>query len=77
MSDTPRTDAAVDDTALENKNHPHTDWVTADFARELEHELSELRKHADAMCEDLDSWGGSDDVTKEIIASYRAKFPKP
>jgi hypothetical protein len=42
-SKTPLTDAEVNDTALENKNHPHTDWVTAHFARSLELQLVEAK----------------------------------
>ena len=46
MSDTPtpETDAAVNDAAFENKNHPHTDWVVASFARQLERERDEARQ---------------------------------
>lgn len=39
-TDTPRTDAELESTAFENKNHPHTDWVMATFARQLERELN-------------------------------------
>lgn len=38
---TPETDAAVDDTAFEDKNQVHTDWVTAFFSRKLERERDE------------------------------------
>lgn len=49
MSDrpTPETDAAVDDTAFEDKNQLHTDWVTAFFARKLERERDEAREDAE------------------------------
>lgn len=40
MSSTPRTDEEIESTALEDKNHPHTDWVPAFFARQLETELT-------------------------------------
>lgn len=40
MSDTPRTDIEVEQWVLECKNQPHTDWVTAFFARQLERELN-------------------------------------
>lgn len=43
-SPTPLTDAAVNDSALEDKNHPHTDWVPAHFARWLERELAEAKR---------------------------------
>lgn len=33
---TPLVEAAINDSAFENKNHPHTDWVPASFARNLE-----------------------------------------
>ena len=41
-TDTPLTDAEIESSVLENKNHPHTDWVTASFARGLEREISGL-----------------------------------
>jgi hypothetical protein len=40
MSDTPLTDEAVNDTALEDKNQPHTDWVTAHSCRLIERRLN-------------------------------------
>lgn len=43
MSDTPRTDGWIEESAFEDKNHPHTDWVPASFARELQRELSQLK----------------------------------
>lgn len=56
-TDTPRTDEVVNDTALENKNHPHTDWVTAHFARQLERELSQWRKMADRLVAVIEAVG--------------------
>ena len=41
MSDTPQTDAAIEDTILQDRNHPRIDWVPASFARELERERDE------------------------------------
>lgn len=49
MSDTPRTDAAM----WSETGFPAGCVTTAEFARELERELSELRKHTDAMAEGL------------------------
>lgn len=49
MSDTPLTDEQVEDHVLENRNHPHTDWVPASFARQLERELNELREEYETM----------------------------
>ena len=44
MSDTPETDAAVENTMLHDRNHPRIDWVPADFARQLERERDEARE---------------------------------
>ena len=44
MSDTPETDAAVENTMLHDRNHPRIDWVPADFARKLERERDEARE---------------------------------
>jgi hypothetical protein len=41
---TPLTDSAIEETAFENKNHPHTDWVAAFFARDLERKLALARE---------------------------------
>jgi hypothetical protein len=41
MSDTPQTDAVVEATILQDRNHPRIDWVPASFARELERERDE------------------------------------
>lgn len=54
MSTTPLTDCAVDDTALENKNAPHTDWVTAHFARTLETRLARLEAIAEGLYDALE-----------------------
>lgn len=43
-STTPLVDAAVDDTALEDKNQPHTDWITAYAGREIEAKMNEARR---------------------------------
>jgi len=45
MSDTPQTDAAVEATILQDRNHPRIDWVPASFARELERERDEARQN--------------------------------
>ena len=41
---TPLVDAAVNDTAFEDKSQPHTDWITAYAAREIEEKLN--KSHA-------------------------------
>jgi hypothetical protein len=46
VSETPLTDAEVNSSALENKNHPHTDWVPAYFARSLELKLHQAEQAA-------------------------------
>jgi len=52
MSDTPQTDAVVEATILQDRNHPRIDWVPASFARVLERERDEARnKMADALQE--------------------------
>lgn len=75
MSDTPRTDIAIYQISADSQK------VNADFARELERELSELRKHAETMCEDLErrneTVGGDFEFRSKLIAAYRSKFPKP
>lgn len=43
-STTPLVDAAVNDTAFEDKNQPHTDWITAHAGREIEARLNEARR---------------------------------
>jgi hypothetical protein len=43
-STTPLVDAAVDDTAFEDKNQPHTDWITAHAGREIEEKMNEARR---------------------------------
>jgi hypothetical protein len=43
MSETPLTDEAVNDTALEDKNQPHTDWVTAHSCRLIERRLNDAQ----------------------------------
>lgn len=43
---TPETDAEINDTALEDRNAPHTDWVRADFARKMERERDDWRSRA-------------------------------
>jgi hypothetical protein len=45
---TPRTDQQTEDSALEDKNHPHTDWVPAYFARKLELELQSMTRVAES-----------------------------
>lgn len=44
MSDTPETDAAVEDTILQDRNNSRIDWVPAFFARKLERERNEALK---------------------------------
>ena len=43
-STTPLVDAAVNDTAFEDKNQPHTDWITAYAGREIEAKMNEARR---------------------------------
>jgi len=43
-STTPLVDAAVNDTAFEDKNQPHTDWITAHAGREIEEKMNEARR---------------------------------
>jgi hypothetical protein len=79
MSETTRTDEAVNDTALENKNHPHTDWVTADFARGLERELNKWESElSSVMPADFKDWWQNSktewpEVAKGVIASLRER----
>ena len=53
MSNTPRTDEAENDSAFEDKNHPHTNWVPSVFARELERELNEANQKIAQIHKDL------------------------
>lgn len=53
---TPLVDAAVDDTALEDKNQPHTDWITADAGRKIEKKLNEAVEKIDDLKNKLAKW---------------------
>jgi hypothetical protein len=48
-TETPETDAEIEDCVLENRHEPHTDWTRATFSRRLERERDEAREHPHAM----------------------------
>jgi IS1 family transposase len=53
-SETPQTDAQVEENVLEDKNHPHTDWAPASFARHIERENQWLRAQIVALHRTID-----------------------
>lgn len=55
-TETPLVDAAVNDTALEDKNQPHTDWITADAGREIEKKLNEAVEKITDLEKKLAKW---------------------
>lgn len=55
-STTPLVDAAVNDTAFEDKNQPHTDWITADAGRKIEKKLNEAVEKIDDLKNKLAKW---------------------
>jgi hypothetical protein len=70
---TPITDAAVDDSALENKNHPHTDWVSAYTCRRLERERAVLRQVLMGIL--LRGIGVPEDLAKQIKEALTLTAP--
>lgn len=52
-STTPLVDAAVNDTAFEDKNQPHTDWITAHAAREIEEKMNEAVAKGESITHQL------------------------
>lgn len=85
MSETPRTDAHATP-----KGEDGTDWINANFARQLERENAALREqlaerdaeivalkgHAEAMAERLDAWARIDECKCSEVDAYRRDFPK-
>lgn len=69
MSDTPKTDAAIEwaRPCGNDSAPPNEQYVSADFARELERELNEW-KHA------LSGWGGTPAIIDEWIKGQQARI---
>ncbi len=81
MSDTPRTDEAVDNCA---HYQALCDMVEAEFARELERELNEVKANADALADAIEYTlkadailhPETDHVADEALETYRTKYPQ-